>query len=98
MATSWASNNPRGIKRDVRVVGDEFTTTAGDERDGPFFQGEGLEVVALYEEISGNQVDLVDAGPIQMSNGGVYDVCVRFDYGVAAPRAKVKVVIEPPST
>ena len=36
--------------------------------------------------MSGNQVDLVDAGPIQMSNGGVYDICVRFDNGVAAPR------------
>ena len=47
-ATSWASNNPRGIKRDVRVVGDELTTTAGDERDGSFFQGEGLEVAALH--------------------------------------------------
>ena len=39
-------------------------------------------------------MDLVGAGPIQMSNGGVYDICVRFDYGVAAPRAKVKVGIE----
>ena len=31
---------------------------------------------------------------MQMSNGGVHDVCVRFDYGVAAPRAKAKVGIE----
>ena len=89
--TPSASNNPRGIQRDVREVGDEMTTTAGDERDGSFFQGEGLEVVALYEEVSGNQVDLVDAGPIQLSNGDVYDICVGFDFGVAALRAEVKV-------
>ena len=81
--TPSASNNPRGIQRDVREVGDEMTTTAGDERDVSFFQNEGLEVVALYREICGNQVDLVRAGPIQVSNGGFNDICVGFDFGVA---------------
>ena len=46
-------------------------------------------VVALYEEISGNQVDLVDAGShSDVQRWCVYDVCVRFDYGVAAPRLR----------
>ena len=73
-----------------------MTTTAGDEPDGSFFQGEGFEVVALNEDTSGHQVDLVHAGPMQMSNGGVHDIRVGFDFGVAAPRAKVKVEIEEP--
>ena len=55
-------------------MGDEMTTTDGDERDGSFVQGEGLEVVALNEEINGNQVDLVGAGP---SHADVQRWCLR---------------------
>ena len=51
-----------------------MTTIDGDERDGSFVQGEGLEVVALNEEINGNQVDLVGAGP---SHADVQRWCPR---------------------
>ena len=35
-----------------------MTTTDGEERVGNFLHIEGLEVAVLYEETSGNQVDL----------------------------------------
>ena len=37
-----------------------------------------LRVVALNEDTSGHQVDLVHAGPMQMSNGGVHDIRVSM--------------------
>ena len=80
-AESWASNNPRGIKRDVRVVGDELTTAAGDERDGSLFQGEGLEVVALHVRSAEIKWTWWTQVPFRCPT-----ICVRFDNGVAAPR------------
>ena len=66
---------------------DATTTTDGEERSGTFLHVESLEVVVLYQETSGNQMDLVNfaelctrgtaakhEGSFQLSYGGVYDL------------------------